>query len=221
MLQALLWGAPVSVYWLMEPETERRSLLLPYILHMETVSQQRDELAVGWFRLVEGNCISHNLLDDIQVTPVPSALNGVPDRTINRAGGCLELFCDFRIEFLCDALQNLRCLIRQDDGASKVLIALNVGRNAQHAEEVGYPNLYILHGLRGRGLNGLCSDVAGEGPDHFDHVRKGISLRIQFLEHLHYFFVHLCLLLYFFLQEFTCYLYYIIYSLLRQIPSEL
>lgn len=193
MLQALLWGAPVSVYWLMEPETERRCLLLLYILHMEALRKQRDQLAVGGLSPYRGNGVTNYLLQIIEIASSPGAFDGVPDSTLYPRFGRLKLFGNCGIEFLCDVLYKLVVSVGQDNRRPKIVIALDVGGNTQLVEEIAHPNLNVPGGLCGRGHSGrsrLCGGVfvgktGRDGIKHFDHVLKGISLLIQYPEHLY------------------------------------
>src|SRR5699024_4919609 len=110
-----------------------------------------DELAVGGLALDVGDGVAEELLQRLDVAAVPGDLDGVADGPLHAGGRGVELPRHLGIEHLGDGVDDIHIIYRKYYGFAQVLIALDVGGDADLVDDVGDDGLQAgLGGAHGR-----------------------------------------------------------------------
>ena len=104
-------------------------------LELQPVSDQGDKLTIRRLPLGIAHGIPKEPLQGIQIAPIPGYLDGVADGTLHPAGGRPEGFRYLGIEYLRDGVDYVHVVYRDDDGLPQVLVALDVGGNADLVDD--------------------------------------------------------------------------------------
>ena len=75
-------------------------------------------------------------MQGVEIAPVPGDLDGVANGPLYPAWGGLEGFGHLGVEDLGDGVDDIHIVHRQDDGLSEVLVALDMGGNADLVNDV-------------------------------------------------------------------------------------
>ena len=106
-------------------------------MKLQFVSDQGDEFRVRGFSFGIADCIAEKSLQGIQIPSVPGYFDGVSDSTFDSAGGGLKCFGYLGIQYFCDGVDDVHIVYRNDDGLSQILVALDMGGDADLMDDSG------------------------------------------------------------------------------------
>ena len=104
-------------------------------LQLKPIRNQRNKLTIGRLPLGIAHRIPKEPLQGIQIAPIPGYLDGVADGTLHPAGGRPEGFRYLGIQHLRDGVDHVHIVYRDDDGLPQILVALDVGGNADLVDD--------------------------------------------------------------------------------------
>lgn len=99
-------------------------------LQLQLVRNQGDELRIGGLALGVGYRIAEEALEGVQIAPIPGDFNGVADGPLHSGRRGLEGLGHLGIQDFCNGVDHIHVVHRDDNGLPQVLIALDVGGNA-------------------------------------------------------------------------------------------
>ena len=73
-------------------------------LELQSVCDEGDEFGIGGLALGVTDGVAEKSLERIQIPPIPGNLDGVPDGTLDAAGGGLECFRHLGVQYLGDGI---------------------------------------------------------------------------------------------------------------------
>ena len=111
--------------------------LLSFELQLQFVRNQGDELGIGGLSFGVGHRVAEEPLQRIQIAPVPGHLDGVPDRPLHSGRSGLEGLCHLGIQNLCNGVDQIHVVYRDDNGLPQVLVALDMGGNTDLMNDPG------------------------------------------------------------------------------------
>ena len=76
-------------------------------------------------------------MQSVQVTSVPGDFDSVSDGAFHSGRGGLECFRHLGVENLGDGIDHIHIVDCNDDGFSQILVALDVGRDADLVDDAG------------------------------------------------------------------------------------
>ena len=99
-------------------------------LQLELVCNQGNKLTVGRLTFRITDRVPEKSLQGIQVASVPGYFDGVSDGTLYSGRRGIEGLGHLRVQHLGDGVDHIHIVDRDDDGFPQVLIALDMGRDA-------------------------------------------------------------------------------------------
>ncbi len=117
-------------------------------LQLKPIRNQRNKLTIRRLPLGIAHRIPKEPLQGIQIAPIPGYLDGVANRPLHPAGGRPEGFRYLGIEYLRDGVDHVHIVYRDDDGLPQILVALDVGGNADLVDDARDHGLELV--LSGR-----------------------------------------------------------------------
>ena len=97
---------------------------------MQFVRDQGDKLRIGGLSLGIADGIAEEPLQGIQIAPIPGDLDGVPDCPLHSGRRGAEGLRHLGVQDLGDGIDHVHVVHRDDDGLPQILVALDVGRDA-------------------------------------------------------------------------------------------
>ena len=97
----------------------------------QMVGDHGDELRIGRFSLAGIDRIAELLLQRVEVAAIPRDLNGVADGALHAGGGGAELLGHGGVQHLGHRVDDLHVVDRENDRLAEVLVALDVGGDAE------------------------------------------------------------------------------------------
>ena len=114
-------------------------------LELQPVSDKRNEFRIGGLPLGIAHRIPKEPLQGVQIPPIPGYLDGVADGALHPAGGRPEGFRYLGIQHLRDGVDHVHIVYRDDDGLPQILVALDVGGDADLVQDLGHRQLVAVH----------------------------------------------------------------------------
>ena len=96
-----------------------------------------NSLLVG-FPFCVGDSIAEIFLEGLKIAPVPCYLDGMADGPLHPAGRGAESFGHLGVEDLGHRVDDVHILHRDDDGLPQILVALDMGRDADLVDDGGH-----------------------------------------------------------------------------------
>ena len=99
-------------------------------LQLQPVGNQGDELTIGGLSLGVGHRVAKEALEGVQISSVPGYLDGVADGPLYPGRRGAEGLCHLGVEHLGNGVDHIHIIHGDDDGLPQILVALDVGGNA-------------------------------------------------------------------------------------------
>ena len=106
-------------------------------LQLQFVSDKGNKLGICGFSLGIAHRIAEEPLQGVQIPSVPGHFNGMADGPLHSAGGGLEGFCHLGVQDLGDGIDHIHIVYRDNDGLPQILIAFDMGGNADLVDDIG------------------------------------------------------------------------------------
>ena len=128
-------------------------------LKLQFISNEGNELRIGGLSLGIADGVAEEPLQGVQITPIPGYLDGVADGPLYPGWGGAEGFGHLGVEHLGDGIDHVHVVHRDDDGLPQILVALDVGRDADLMDDAGDHGFDagLVHAARGRKPEALPS----------------------------------------------------------------
>ena len=123
-------------------------------MKLQFISNQGDEFGIRRFSLGIADGIAEKSLECVQVTSIPGDFDGMADGTLHTAGRGLKGLCHLGVEHLGDGIDDIHVVDGDDDGFPQILVALDVGGDADLVDDVG-DQAFDAVGQRVYGVNAL------------------------------------------------------------------
>ena len=99
-------------------------------MKLQFVSNKRNKFGIRGFSLGIADGVAEKSLQSVQIATIPGHFDGVSDCTLYSAWRGLEGLCHLGIQYLGDGIDDVHIVDGDDDSLPQVLIALDVGRDA-------------------------------------------------------------------------------------------
>ena len=118
-------------------------LSIHLILESEIISDHCDELRIRRLSSTLLDGVAEVGVERIDVASVPCNFDGVSDRTLHAARSGGILFGNRRVEDLCHRVDDVRILDREHDGGAEILVAFDVGGDADLVDDLRDLGLHV------------------------------------------------------------------------------